>query len=351
MSEYKDAEDGSTIGCWRMPTHVTFQTSCDAKTLLVCLSFPDAIAFAHDVLAAAGHVMPVLSSTDDAPAFDVGAVAWEIAAEWWAKGISTGSPASNAERRKDIKDCAARVLARHVPEAAPRVVTVTYSDLDAAYQAGDRKAQRDILNARLTARAGATTNSASADSSLVVDALEMAERFADDMLDTKANGTREFARQWFAEHWNAGAALPQFAKGENSAITEIGNPDTIPVRVVRRPVERPSAFLAAPSAGLYLKRSQDGEISGPVRLPEGCIVGRSAAAICRVDTDAPTWIERTTVQTARAWTEEDIGDGAIVAWFPSGAVETYPSGHRDDAVVWLNKHNAHAIAVLPEVSP
>jgi hypothetical protein len=150
----------------------------------------------------------------------------------------------------------------------------------------------------------------------------------------------------------AGAAPNSGAGSSSSGVTETAaGIQTVPVTIVKRPMERPSAFLAAPSAGLYLKRSQDGEISGPVRLPEGCIVGRSVAAICRVDTDAPTWIERPAAQTARAWAEEDIGDGAIVAWFPSGAVETYPSGRRDDAVVWLNKHNAHAIAVLPEVSP
>jgi hypothetical protein len=203
-------------------------------------------------------------------------------------------------------------FAAHWPSvggAAPRVVTGREM-FDALhdgefdwYESG--RASHETWNAaaaRLTARAGATPNSASADSSVVVT--------------------------------------------ETAAGIQ-----TVPVTIVRRPVGRPSAFLAAPSAGLYLKRSQDGEISGPVRLPEGCIVGRSVAAICRVDTDAPTWIERPAAQTARAWAEEDIGDGAIVAWFPSGAVETYPSGRRDDAVVWLNKHNAHAIAVLPEVSP
>jgi hypothetical protein len=138
-----------------------------------------------------------------------------------------------------------------------------------------------------------------------------------EMFDALHDGEFDWYESGRASHetWNAAAArltaragaTPNSGAGSSSSgVTETAaGIQTVPVTIVRRPVERPSPFLAAPSAGLYMKRSQDGEISGPVRLPEGCIVGRSVAAICRVDTDAPTWIERTPVQTARAWTAGD----------------------------------------------
>jgi len=126
----------------------------------------------------------------------------------------------------------------------------------------------------------------------------------------------------------------------------------LPLVVVRRPVERPSAFLAAPSAGLYVKRSQDGEISGPVRLPEGCLVGRSVAAICRVDTDAPTWIERP-AESTNPWTEADVPSGHL-AYFTG---KMWATIHADTPAYkraeWLNRNDAVALCVLPtlDVSP
>jgi hypothetical protein len=224
----------------------------------------------------------------------------------------------DAQPAATYKDVVRGFMAGHwpsVPEAAPRVVTgVQLADAlrkEGIFIHSDTH-NTDRLNraaARLTARAGATPNSGAGSSS---------------------SGVTETA---------AGI-------------------QTVPVTIVRRPVERPSPFLAAPSAGLYMKRSQDGEISGPVRLPEGCIVGRSVAAICRVDTDAPTWIERTPVQTARAWTAGDcealVGQRCVVEYDHGGDGLVH---HEADwhTAEWIansfNRAEVAAAAVVPNILP
>jgi hypothetical protein len=222
-----------------------------------------------------------------------------------------------------------------VPEAAPRVVTgeqlhdamMSEGAYGLPWQTMSDNA-RDTYNraaARLTARAGATTNSASADSSVVVDALEMAERFADDMLGTKANGTREFARQWFAEHWNAGAAPP--------------------LVVVRRPVETTTALRTPRGEGVRA------EVHVCVEYTSGKFFMQAAEALSEYITDVPShdvvrwcvpgqpWVERTTVQTARAWTAGDVPEGVKV-------YNHAMKGGNDD--YWHTIHDSHSAEFCAE---
>jgi hypothetical protein len=177
----------------------------------VNLSKPDAIAFAHDVLAAAGHV----------------------------------------------------------PEAAPRVVTgrdilrelnnvgVYLSHRGDTYVSDAMYAALDRAAARLTARAGATTNSASADSSVVVT--------------------------------------------ETAAGIQ-----TVPVAIVRRPVETTTALPMPWDRGV--SRSTiivaQCEPDMPCRLITAEQLSTYEAPV-RWCLPGQAWVERTPVQTARAWTAGD----------------------------------------------
>lgn len=94
-----------------------------------------------------------------AQAFDVDAVAREIADRWYHNGAHCGIRQDRFGMMMDsITECATYVLRRHVPDAAPRVVEVTADDLrfvlDASYTHGTRQKIAATLNSRLTARAG-----------------------------------------------------------------------------------------------------------------------------------------------------------------------------------------------------
>jgi hypothetical protein len=191
----------------------------------VNLSKPDAIAFAHDVLAAAGHV----------------------------------------------------------PEAAPRVVEVTAEDmrLTRRVTADHPQYEADLLNARLTARAGAV------------------------------------------------------------------HADTIPVRVIRRPVET-AATIADP-------RNQN---SDAVQLFCETVNGDRFVMTAgqwppqrecaRWSADGVTWHRRTATTTARAWTAEMIPGGALALYIGGNVHDFYlPGASPDDVAAYCNRHGIDEIAILP----
>ncbi len=117
--------------------YVDIRVRESGETAEVNLSKPDAIAFAGDVLAAAGA----------APALDVEAVAREI---------SYSAPCCSGGRDRREREIAA-ILRRHALPAAPRaVVEVQWNDVAAAGCCLTDSERAEFINARLRARATTT---------------------------------------------------------------------------------------------------------------------------------------------------------------------------------------------------
>jgi hypothetical protein len=163
----------------------------------------------------------------------------------------------------------------------------------------------DILNARLTARAGATTNSASADSLVVVPSPGI---------------------------------------------------QTIPVTVVRRPVET-GASIADP-------RNQNDEavqlfcetVNGD-RFVTTAGQWPPQRECARWSADGVTWHRRTTVQTARAWTAGDVPEarGHVLGFVGEQLLRCgNPRESREELAKQFNRMGCTHIVILPatlDVSP
>jgi hypothetical protein len=125
--------------------------------------------------------------------------------------------------------------------------------------------------------------------------------------------------------------------------------DTIPVRVIRRPVETTTA-LVVPETGWYAERYVDGTMGGPFYYPaDSANPDDTCAAIRRIDTDAPTtWIERGATTTARAWTAEMIPEG-VCALYRGGAIVDYfgVGSKRETVAIYATRKDIDTIAILP----
>jgi hypothetical protein len=176
-----------------------------------------------------------------------------------------------------------------------------------------------------------TTNRAAVSSSLV-DATEMAERFADDHMGTPGIGTREFARRWFAEHW-----------------------PTTYTGWVQVPTTQTAGELVVSEDGWYAVEYSTQPRPSLLRFVRNMPIDGAVTRIRRIDTDAPTtWIERTPT-TTRAWTAESVqacvGRTVIKAYDAVGrGVERWGDSTPQNIADCYNRWGVVAFYVLPGLS-
>ncbi len=139
--------------------------------------------------------------------------------------------------------------------------------------------------------------------------------------------------------------LEEFARGVPGA--------ALPLVVVRRPVETTTALVVPEDAGV------SGEIvveytNGARRLT-ATKIAEDWKSVARWCIPGQPWTERTTVQTARAWTAGDVPEGEVVYYSKDGLPYSWDTAKtkRSTILNFANDTNAHALLVLPtlDVSP
>jgi hypothetical protein len=129
--------------------------------------------------------------------------------------------------------------------------------------------------------------------------------------------------------------------------------DTIPVRVIRRPVETAEA-LVVPEDGWYARQYADGWAL-PTPMSAGEFAHPEVQAIRRWNAEDGTLShqrERTATTTARAWTAGDVPEGDVIV---CGAIPDSPHIRysctfrvpRWDVAETANRYDATHILVLP----